>query len=69
MKWLCECRGPCRRSFDLAADVYRYLSLHGAVVALECAEREGRTVLHEHRAAGVAAVATIGSRHRLIASL
>lgn len=59
MRWLCECRGPCRRTFDLDHVVYRYLSTMGAVITEECADREGRTVVHRHRAAGVAVVATI----------
>jgi hypothetical protein len=61
--YLCECRGPCRRSFALDHQVYRYLSRMGTVVAAECAERERREPLHQHRAAGVVVVNTI--RHRL----
>jgi hypothetical protein len=67
MKFLCECRGPCRRILNLDHDVYRYLSTMGAVLAAECAEREHRDPVHQLRSAGVVVVGTISHRH--VASL
>lgn len=67
--YLCECRGPCRRSFQLDHPVYHWMTMMGAVLAAECAEREHRTVLHQHRPAGVVVVASTRSRQRQIASL
>lgn len=48
MRWLCECRGPCRKTVELAADTYRWLSLRGAVLTWPCAYREERQVLYRY---------------------
>lgn len=45
MLYLCECRGPCHRTFDLTLDTYRWLRTMGTVVAPECAERESREIV------------------------
>lgn len=58
--YLCECRGPCRRSFELDHDVYRYLRTLGAVLHAECAEREDRVVVHQLREKGLVVVNTRG---------
>jgi hypothetical protein len=61
MKWLCECRGPCRRSFDLPVDTYRWLRQRGSVVTDECALREDRTVVTRYGTSGIVVTLTSGS--------
>jgi hypothetical protein len=66
--YLCECWGPCRRRIELHRDAFAWMTKFGNVVTAECAEREGREVLHQHRAAGVVVVPSRTTR-RLTASL
>ena len=64
VKWLCECRGPCRLTFDVPADTYRWLRQRGSVLRLECAEREDRIIVHRYGDSGIVVVLTSGS-HRV----
>ena len=62
--YLCECRGPCRRSFNLTPDTYDWLRSMGAVLTPECAVREQREPLYRHNGAAVV-TGTNGPRVRV----
>jgi hypothetical protein len=68
MLYLCECRGPCRRTFDLTLDTYAWLRTMGTVVSPECAEREDREVVARYNAR-VVVVHSNGARCRPAPSL
>ena len=63
MQFCCECRGPCRRTFDITSETYSWLRSMGAVLAPECATRERRKVLYRYNGAAVV-VGTNGPRRR-----
>ena len=54
--YLCECRGPCRRSFEITHDTYSWLRRMGAVLTPECAWREERTVVYRYNGCVVVGV-------------
>lgn len=59
----CECRGPCRRRLRMTEEAYLWLALSGAVLAPECAKREGRRVLITYN--GAVTAATVGRPQRI----
>ena len=61
--YLCECRGPCRRSFDITHEMYAWLRQMGTVVTPECAKREDRSVVYRYNGC-VAVTLSIGARVR-----
>ena len=63
MLFLCECRGPCRRSLELTLSTYSWLRSMGAVVTPDCAERDQSTVLYRYNG-HVVVTLTHGARVR-----
>lgn len=63
MHFLCECRGPCRRSFDLTPEIFAWLRKMGAVVAPECAERERREIVFRYNEGAVVVSSNIPRVH------
>lgn len=68
MLFCCECRGPCRRAFDLTPHTYSWLRKMGAVLTPDCAEREQRDVVYRYNGSAVVAVTT-GAHVRPVRSL